>query len=362
MYTIPQSRARWMPIIAVLLVITPYVTGCTGESTTAQDTSTTNTGSTTTATVATTAVTTPSTTTSSSTTTSTSKRSYSLVSSSGQIIDANNLNQNSSLSFGSTGVAGRPELEGADLTPLSDTELTAMKTTTTPASRIIQESVLGFDSRFLVNPYAYPERAVALITYNGNTHCTGWLVSKDTLVTAGHCVHSGGSKGNWGAATSFKIYPGLSNGYAPYGSCAPKELYSSYGWITAADGDADIGIIKLNCSVGNSTGYFSYFVANPVDNTSITINGYPGDKANGGQNQQWGSKGTVSHSTESKIYYDNDTVGGMSGAPTWVSNNGTAWALGIHTNGESLLTPNTNAGTRISQDVFDLITAVKELP
>jgi glutamyl endopeptidase len=116
----------------------------------------------------------------------------------------------------------------------------------------------------------------------------------------------------------------------------------------------------MNCSVGNSTGYFSYFVANPVDNVAITINGYPGDKANG--TQQWGSKGTVSRSTAAKLYYDNDTVGGMSGAPIWVQNNNTAWALGIHTNGDSLATGGSNAGTRISQNVFDLITAVKELP
>ncbi len=88
-----------------------------------------------------------------------------------------------------------PELEGADVTPLSDTEIAAIETTTTPAARIIQESILGFDDRFQVlNTSTFPERAVSLITYNGSSYCTGWLVSRDTLVTAGHCVHGGGTQ------------------------------------------------------------------------------------------------------------------------------------------------------------------------
>lgn len=345
-----NAHARWAQTLLLLGVIMPYLAGCggSGGSTTAQQDTTT---------VPTTSIVTTSTPVT-STTTSTGKR-YNLVSSSGQVIDAKDLNQNSSLSFGSTGSAGRPEDEGADITPLSDAEIAAIRTTN-PAARIIQESVLGFDSRFLVNPYTYPERAVALITYNGNSFCTGWMVSKDTLVTAGHCVHGGGATGRWGTTSSFKIYPGYSDGYAPYGSCIPKELYSSSGWISTADSDADVGIMKMNCSVGNSTGYFSYFVANPVDKTAITIDGYPSDKANG--KQQWGSKGIVSRSTASKLYYDNDTVGGMSGAPVWVQNNNTAWAIGIHTNGDSLLNAGSNAGTRISQGVFDLIKAVQDLP
>lgn len=298
--------------------------------------------------------------TSSSSATASSTKNYSLVSSNGQVIDANNLNQSNSVSYGSTGSGSRPELEGADTTLLTDTEIAVMQTKTTTA-RVILESIIGFDSRYQVNPTAYPERAVSLITYNGSTHCTGWLVSKDTLVTAGHCVHGGGISGKWGNTSAFKIYPGYSDGNKPYGSCNAKELYSSSGWISSASNTSDIGIIKLDCSIGNATGYFSYFVANPVDNTTVTINGYPGDKADA--HQQWASNGTISHSSPAKLYYDNDTTGGMSGSPIWVSNNGTAWALGIHTTGESsIVYPGTNSGTRISQDIFDLITAAKELP
>lgn len=248
------------------------------------------------------------------------------------------------------------------MTPLTPEELTAIDANA-PAARIIYESILGADTRFQVMPTSYPERAVSLITYNGSTHCTGWLISKDTLVTAGHCVHSGGSSGKWGSTAAFRVYPGYSSRYAPYGFCDARELYSSAGWVLSGDSNADIGLIKLNCSVGNSTGYFSYFVADAGDGKLVTINGYPGDKEDA--HQQWASYGTILRSTATRLYYDNDTTGGMSGSPIWVRgvDNSIAWSIGIHTNGEdSALSSNSNSGTRISQDIFDLMTAVKNLP
>lgn len=293
-----------------------------------------------------------------STNNSTSSLRTNLISSSGQVINANNGNRPTLQSPGSSGSSARPALEGADTTPLSTEEINNIRTTTSAAARIINEAIFGQDTRYRVNPYTYPERAVSLITYGGQSHCTGWLVSADTLVTAGHCVHGGGSTGRWGQAAAFRVYPGYSDGYAPYGSCGAREIYSSYGWVVAADSTADIGLIKLDCTIGNATGYFGYFVASSVDGTTIGINGYPGDKADA--RQQWGSLGTVLLSTTNKLYYDNDTYGGMSGSPVWVRNsaNDTAWGIGIHTAAEV----NMNSGTRISQDIFDLITAVKELP
>lgn len=284
-----------------------------------------------------------------------------LVSSTGKTVDTKTLTGGTtqSVAVGSSGNESNPALEGADMTPLTSAELAAMKLTTSAAG--VQESVLGFDSRYRADPYSYPERAVASITYNGATHCTGWLVSADTLVTAGHCVHGGGSNGRWGTTASFKVFPGLDNGYAPFGSCTAKEIYSSAGWVTAADTNSDVGIIKLNCTIGNTTGYFSYFVADNLVGKTITINGYPGDKNDG--NQQWASQGTISSVAPGRLYYDNDTVGGMSGSPIWTyGTNKSAWAIGIHTTGESTQQVGTNSGTRMTQNIFDLITAVKNLP
>lgn len=281
---------------------------------------------------------------------------YSLISRNGDIYDPTVLNpDNLSHSSGSYGTGSQPELEGADMS-----SLTADSSQTTTAARVGQESVIGFDSRVQVNAQTYPYRATARITYNGLSHCTGWLVSSDTLVTAGHCVHGGGPQGHWGNTAAFRVFPGYSDGFAPYGSCTARELYTSNGWIQEGNDDADIGIIKLNCTIGNSTGYLSYFVANPVENVYITVNGYPSDRANG--TQQWASDGRVNFATNKKLYYDNDTNGGMSGAPLWVYGSGNSiWSIGLHTNGENAFSPGNNSGTRISQEIFDLITAVKNI-
>ena len=306
------------------------------------------------------ATTTPTAAATTSTSPSTGSNKFKLVSSQGVVMDPDNLtNGAQTIAVGSSGISSRPDLEGADMTPLTSTDLAARQLQTSAAAT--QESILGFDSRYHVNPYSYPERAVVSITYNGMTHCTGWLISKDTVVTAGHCVHGGGSNGRWGVTSSFRFFPGFADGYAPYGSCGAKEIYSSYGWIVSADTDSDVGLIKLDCTIGNTTGYFSYFVANTMKDQTVTINGYPGDKADA--TQQWASQGTVQSETTARYYYDNDTSGGMSGSPVWLyGTNDSVWAVAIHTLGEDALHPGTNSGVRINQDVFDLITAVKNLP
>ncbi|MFD2451398.1 trypsin-like serine peptidase [Ideonella paludis] len=68
------------------------------------------------------------------------------------------------------------------------------------AEALDPESVINSDRRFRVYPQesGYPYRAVGLLTFNqgsGSFSCTAWLISNNTVATAGHCVHSGGSTG-----------------------------------------------------------------------------------------------------------------------------------------------------------------------
>ena len=52
-------------------------------------------------------------------------------------------------------------------------------------------SVITGDGRMqLTDTTSYPNSAIVYITKDGKTHCTGWMISADTLVTAGHCVYS----------------------------------------------------------------------------------------------------------------------------------------------------------------------------
>ena len=52
------------------------------------------------------------------------------------------------------------------------------------------------------------------------------------------------------------------------------------------------------------------------------------------------------------ITYDIDTMGGQSGSPVWVLQNGQRYAVGVHTNGAG----SGNSATRIDANVFIRLT------
>lgn len=178
------------------------------------------------------------------------------------------------------------------------------------------KSVLDDDRRFRVYPQesGYPYRAIGLLTFTqgpSNYTCTAWLISADTLATAGHCVHSGGTGGVW--STNVRFYPGRNGSSAPYGSCTAKRLNSVAGWTKNADENYDFGAVKLNCTVGNTTGWLGrWWTTSSQTNLPIAIVGYPGDKPS---STQWGGAGRVAASETRKTRYFVDTAGGQSGAP-----------------------------------------------
>jgi hypothetical protein len=94
--------------------------------------------------------------------------------------------------------------------------------------------IFGTDNRFQVsgNPVGYPYRAVGrvLACRNGGcSQCSGALIGPRAVLTAGHCVHSGGPNGNWLTALS-------SVTFAPAEACrdaACSSVVRPYGAITA---------------------------------------------------------------------------------------------------------------------------------
>jgi len=179
------------------------------------------------------------------------------------------------------------------------------------------ESIYGPDDRVRVSPAtSFPASAVVQITRNGAAHCTGWLYGPDIVATAGHCVHSGGSGGSW--YTGLTVWPGRDGSSTPYGSCTVRQSHSVSGWTNDGNEEYDYGALKLNCTIGNSTGWFGYWWQSAsLAGTSTLINGYPGDKPFG---QQWRGDSvsrTVAVSQTNQIFYTNDTIGGMSGSAVY---------------------------------------------
>jgi glutamyl endopeptidase len=225
---------------------------------------------------------------------------------------------------------------------------------------IAPPTIIGPDNRVLVTPTTgFPARAVVLITMSGG-RCSGFLYGKDVVATAGHCVHSGGSSGAW--MTNIRVFPGRDGAAAPYSSCGAKQLYSVLGWTRDGDKNYDYGVIKLDCSVGSRVGWFGlYWTTGNLVGTPTIINGYPGDKPL----TQWQSSDQVRVAHPLKLFYLNDTVGGVSGSGVYYRHPTFGFAaIAVHTNGTHNGPPwnSHNAGTRITKERFDNMIRWRDAP
>jgi V8-like Glu-specific endopeptidase len=88
-------------------------------------------------------------------------------------------------------------------------------------------------------------------TQNGlNYVCSATVVNsegRDTVWTAGHCVH-GGSGGAWHANWTF--VPAYNAGSAPYGYWSSNQLWTRSAWISSSDFTQDMGVAILNTNGG----------------------------------------------------------------------------------------------------------------
>ena len=229
------------------------------------------------------------------------------------------------------------------------------------------ESIIGTDQRVQVTgTTTYPARAVGLITRNGAHHCTGWLISRDTVLTAGHCVHAGAGGAFF---TGLRFFPGRNGATSPYGSCVPRSggLTTFVGWSRDGSEAHDAGIIKLSCTIGDTTGWFGFWWQSAsLNGVSTQIQGYPGDKPQ----TQWRSNDFVRATETFQVFYNNDTLGGMSGSPVWQNRPaGSSFcsgacgmaihAYGTHGSGNH---PLHNHGTRNTQAKSDLYLSIRSAP
>ncbi|HET9143565.1 trypsin-like serine peptidase [Actinophytocola sp.] len=225
---------------------------------------------------------------------------------------------------------------------------------TDKAAPVGTDSVIGPDGRVQESvPSTFPWGGIAHLETNQGG-CTGFMLSRDVLVTAGHCVHFNGS---W--VTSYTVTPGRTGNSKPFGTCSGgiADVWTTWNWINGYPSDYDYGLVKLTCDIGYSTGWFgwSYNTGENLVGQYLYVEGYPGDKPYG---TMWWDGDTVYSQTANKLWYWVDTFGGQSGSPVYrYSSSGpcVGWCvIGIHTNGVAGTNP-TNSGTRFRPDVMDFI-------
>lgn len=223
---------------------------------------------------------------------------------------------------------------------------------------IITHDGTGDDRRRVGATANFPNSAIALVTFQQfgwSSWCTGFLIGPSTVATAGHCVHTGGRGGRW--STNVRVYPGShSPRTQPFGSCRATRLWSVNGWTRQARDDRDYGAIELDCSVGEHAGWLGVFEPPRLRNGQPTrVQGYPSDRQLG---SQWLGRGKVRGLHEGRVFYDNDTVGGMSGSPVfiwWGRGGGCHGYCAFAVHGYGLygrgLTARWNHGTRVTETV-----------
>lgn len=214
--------------------------------------------------------------------------------------------------------------------------------------RQIPESIIDGDDRTKVtNTTTYPQRTQVLIALPGG-RCSGALIGKDLVLTAGHCVHSGGAQGNWYASAI--VYPGRDGAAIPFGSCSARRFYSVKGWTEKKNSSYDFGAIKLNCAIGDRVGWLGFFTTDrPQTGLAATVSSYPGDKPL----EQWTHTGSIKRSDHLTNSYDTDTMPGNSGSAVFAATGvpsgcGGPCAHTAHAYGGSL-----NSGTKLTKPLFD---------
>lgn len=230
------------------------------------------------------------------------------------------------------------------------------------------ESVIGDDGRAWLRGQTtvYPNAPIGRIDFRqaGRTYwCTGTLIDADTVLTAGHCVHDG-LTGGAGWSTSVRFSPGAEGNRAPFGSCRSRELLTLPGWFETGSEFQDLGLVQLDCAIGETVGWFGYRTTlGRRGRTGIAVNvrGYPGDMAWG---SLWTMRDRIRLSQRQMVFYAADTYGGQSGSPVFSLGNcnGTdgPCILAVHAYGTHAGGPHAslNHGPRLNEERTSLINAV----
>lgn len=230
-------------------------------------------------------------------------------------------------------------------------------------STAAQARVIGADDRtYIGDTTTFPARTVVRITYggafypDGQSWCSGFLISPNRVATAGHCLQMNGRSA---PVSAIGVTVGLDNYEQPYGSaCSARGWWVHPNWTRYENFNYDYGVIKLNCSYSSSN-VASMWATTSNTNTLVGNNtsgfGYPFDK---GGRTMWRGRGEITSAPNALLLrYNHDMEQGDSGGPIYTYN---LWepcgkrfcviAINSHEHNAS---PYYNAGVRITPTVRD---------
>jgi V8-like Glu-specific endopeptidase len=188
---------------------------------------------------------------------------------------------------------------------------------------------------FTTDYTTFPYRAVGKVFFRqrkadgtiGSFVCSASSIGNYSVITAGHCVHSGNNNDN-GWSSNFVFVPGYRNGVAPFGQFSADHLRVMNAWRQSRNFARDVGGAVLNKNtIGASTLKVSQRVGwlGTLWNASYFQHfhslGYPASAPFSGQTLQICASSFARHDTSlvpNSYGIGCDATGGTSGGPVVV--------------------------------------------
>jgi len=190
--------------------------------------------------------------------------------------------------------------------------------------------VFGVDDRIQIKATkTAPSAAMVylLIEFpNGDvSSCTGFLIGRRTVATAGHCVYDIDND-QWAESTI--AIPAANGKLMPFGAVRAKTEHTVRGWGQQHDARYDFGAYNLERDIAVEAGLLPMTADDDggLQASRLTVSGYPGDKAPA---TLWQATGRALYSDSFNIYHQIDMTHGDSGGPMWKETTDGFRAVGI---------------------------------